>query len=222
MTRQIDVIEASDIFWSDLRVLRKESWYPEIRRSIAKFVTDMANGNTVKERGFSNSRLKGVMHVSLPKDMRLFHVYPENTTLRLCIVANHKVYGFKGKNKARENATADRIWRAAESDHARSPMWDIIKWRRPSDLINNPELHEMSVEGLNTLSEELNLEVVELSRLKRLMRKTEVDSIPSDVLDAWFEDLVTAQEYVFETIESHLKERRQSLRVNDFEGWMEP
>jgi len=222
MSRRISSIEASDIFWDDLKSLRKESWYADLRRSIARFVTDIANGHPVRERGFTNPRLKGVMHVSLPRDMRLFHVYPEDDTLRLCLVVDHKVYGFNGKNKGREGKTADRVWRAAEGEPVRSPFWEDIKWRRPCDLIGNPELHEMSFAGLHGLADDLDEEADSLRRLRKEARVSETSQIPCDVIDGWLEDLISAQDSVFETIECLVRERRQALRVDDFENWMEP
>ncbi|CAN0564202.1 unnamed protein product, partial [Laminaria digitata] len=167
MHRKIDKVEASVTFWKDLERVRKESWYPQLRRCIAEFVTEAARGETSREKGFSNPKLKGIMHIRLPKGMRMFHVYPENDRLRLCLVIDHAAYGFNGKHTGREGRTADKIWRDFEVPVVHSPFWDDIKWRKPSDILCNPEVQEMSAQGLADLLSEIEDETFSLQRLKR-------------------------------------------------------
>jgi hypothetical protein len=221
MNRKIKAVETSDIFWNDLKGLRKESWYADIRKSIAKFVTDLAKGLPVRERGFSNPNLKGVMHVGLPKDMRLFHVYPDDSVLRLCLVADHRVYGFKGKNKSKEASTANRVWRSAEGEVVQSPKWDDIKWKNPADLVDNPELNEMSIKGLHDINVSLNAEIDDFQLLIRFAKVPTVNEVPDKVLGPWLEDLVSAQESVIDAMDLVCKRRRKPLVIEDFQCWME-
>lgn len=222
MNRRITHVEASDTFWSDLEPLRKEKWYGDLRKSIARFVTDLASGEPVRERGFSNPRMKGIMHLNLPRDMKLFHIYPDSSTLRLCLVADHKIYGFNGKHTGREASTADKIWRAAETPVAVSPFWDTLKWRTPEDIIGNPELREMSFAGLQKLIEEIDQESHDLDKLMRHLKVREIDQIPLDTFGAWADTLVDAQDRVYETIETLAREKRKALQPEDFMEWAEP
>lgn len=222
MNRKITQVEASVGFWNDLEPLRKERWYPELRRAISNFVTDLAEGNPVRERGFSNPRLKGIMHLNLPKDLRLFHVYPNSETLRLCLVADHKVYGFNGKHMGREAATADKIWRGVEMPVAVSPFWKNLKWKTPGDICDHPELPEMSVDGLRGLIEDLDQESNSWEKLTRHLKVDGIDDIPIGDFENWAEDLITAQDCVYKSLEDIAKNARAKLSLEDFSVWMEP
>lgn len=222
MNRKITQVEASVGFWNDLEPLRKERWYPELRRAISNFVTDLAEGNPVRERGFSNPRLKGIMHLNLPKDLRLFHVYPNSDTLRLCLVADHKVYGFNGKHMGREAATADKIWRGVEMPVAVSPFWKNLKWKAPSDVCDHPELPEMSITGLRGLIDELDQESNSWEKLTRHLKVEGIDDIPLGDFETWAEDLITAQDCVYQSIEDIAKNARAKLSLEDFNVWMDP
>jgi len=222
MNRKITQVEASVGFWNDLEPLRKERWYPELRRAISNFVTDLAEGNPVRERGFSNPRLKGIMHLNLPKDLRLFHVYPNSDTLRLCLVADHKVYGFNGKHMGREAATADKIWRGVEMPVAVSPFWKNLKWKTPSDVCDHPELPEMSIAGLRGLIDDLDQESNSWEKLTRHLKVDGIDDIPLGDFETWAEDLITAQDCVYQSLEDIAKNARAKLSLEDFNVWMEP
>ena len=221
MQRKISRIEASATFWKDLESVRKESWYIPLRRSIAEFVTDVANGNSVREKGFSNPKLKGIMHVKLPKGMRLFHVYPENDLLRLCLVVNHSVYGFNGKHMGKEARTADKIWRDFDVPAVHSPFWEDLKWKTPSDILMNPEISEMSLQGLNDILDDIDNESMTLDRLKRTLDLKSIKDIPEDHYDRWAEDLIGAQEHVMEKIEQRVRAKRKNLEISDFEPWLQ-
>jgi len=222
MNRQITKVEASVGFWNDLEPLRKERWYPDLRRAIANFVTDLAAGNPVRERGFSNPRLKGIMHLNLPKDLRLFHVYPDSDTLRLCLVADHKVYGFNGKHMGREAATADKIWRGVEMPVAVSPFWKNLKWKTPAEVCDHPELAEMSVDGLRGLIDDLDQEADSWQKLTRHLKVDGIDDIPLKDFETWADDLIRAQDCAYSSLETIAKNARGKLSVDDFSIWCEP
>jgi predicted DNA-binding ribbon-helix-helix protein len=221
MKRKITRIEASVTFWKDLEAVRKESWYTQLRRSIAEFVTEVADGCNAREKGFSNPKLKGIMHVKLPKGMRLFHVYPESDLLRLCLVVDHSVYGFNGKHMGREARTADKIWRDFEVPVVHSPFWDDMKWKLPSDILSNPEISEMSNTGLNTLLAEIEDESHNFARLIRALGVKSMDDVSEDQYDLWAESLIEAQDLVIAKIEENVKSNRKTLELSDFHSWLE-
>ena len=222
MSRTISSVEASDTFWDDLEPLRKEPWYNALRRTIAEFVHDRAAGNPVRERGFSNPRMKGIMHLNLPRDMRLFHLYPDSKTLRLCMVADHKLYGFNGKHTGKEGKTADKIRRAADMPVAVSPFWSTLRWRRPHDLCETPELGEMSPAGLHGIISEIDEESCSMERLLRHARVRDIDEVSPTLFEDWADRLLDAQDRVYETIEQQARARRPVLEIADFEPWMCP
>ncbi len=222
MNRQITQVEASVGFWNDLEPLRKERWYPDLRRAISNFVIDLAEGNPVRERGFSNPRLKGIMHLNLPKDLRLFHVYPDSDTIRLCLVADHKVYGFNGKHTGKESATADKIWRGVEMPVAVSPFWKNMKWKTPAEICDSPELPEMSLAGLQGLIEDIDKESDNWEKLTRHLKVDGIDDVPIEDFEGWADELIRAQDCVYNSLECVAKNDRSKLSVADFSCWMEP
>lgn len=150
----------------------------------------------------------------------MFHVYPENDRLRLCLVIDHAAYGFNGKHTGREGRTADKIWRDFEVPVVHSPFWDDIKWRKPSDILCNPEVQEMSAQGLADLLSEIEDETFSLQRLKRHVGVKEVKDIPEDAYDAWAVDLIEAQDRVTAAIEEMARNRQPQLKVDNFEPWL--
>lgn len=220
MSRTITKVEASATFWKDLEGLRKESWYGQLRRSIAEFVFEASEGNTSREKGFANPKLKGIMHIRLPQGMRMFHVYPENDLLRLCLVVDHSSYGFNGKHMGREGKTADKIWRDFEVPTVRSPFWEDVRWKHPQEIMNNPEIDEMSKNGLVDLLDEIEEESRSLEKLMRAVGVKSISDISDEDYDDWADDLIEAQIRVTDTIEKMAKRRNSDLKIQDFEPWL--
>ncbi|MFX4299855.1 hypothetical protein [Pseudosulfitobacter pseudonitzschiae] len=220
MSRTITKIEASASFWKDLEGVRKESWYGQLRQNIAEFVIEASQGNTSREKGFANPKLKGIMHIRLPQGMRMFHVYPKSDMMRLCLVVDHSSYGFNGKHMGREGKTADKIWRDFEVPAVRSPFWDDVRWKQPEDILRNPEVDEMSSAGLSGLMQEIDEESRTLVKLMRATGAKTINDIPEECYDKWAEDLIEALDRVAEAIENMARRRNSTLEINDFEPWM--
>lgn len=200
MSRNINAIHTSETFWSDLKKFRKEHWYPEVRAAIGRFVQDVMSGSATTDRGFSNPALKGVFHLRLPNNLRMFHIY-EGQTLHLCMVDDHRAYGFNGKHRAAEVKVADRAKRAMQEPLVISPGWDGIKWKTPACLIGNPEVKELSIEGIQSLIEELDEESHSLRKAKKAYNARTIEALGEDDLEGWLTGLIAAHEAAYARLE---------------------
>ena len=219
MANSIRKVEVSRGFWGDLEGLRHESFYGDLRRAVGRYLEDMQAGRPIPEAGFKNSKLRGVKHLRLPRGLRLFYAYTGEGCVRLCRIADHKSYGFKGKHRSREAEAADRLRREIEAPAAPSPGWATLPWRRPSELLDHPELAEVSTEGLQRLLDEVEGEVDGLPRLCRDVGVRGAEELPEEKVDAWLEDLVRAADALAQELERRLSRAAPAVDAASLRNW---
>ena len=108
-------------------------------------------------------------------------------------LGDHTDYGWRGKNASAEARTARRINNSVDGFSVGAPHWDTLRWRDPRELLNHPDLPELSVEAATNLLEELEDEANEPSRFEETYGISLMD-VSDDDLDAYLADVQSAQD----------------------------
>lgn len=212
----VSAVEFTGLFWETLERVRSSGQYDAVRRSLDHFVARKA-----VDRGPVNARdkpfrsvlsLAGVWHCALLRsyDCVLFYRY-SGDVLVLAMLGSHEDYPFAGKHKGKSAGLAGRINRAVAGGHVPSPNWRNLNWRRPSDLVGNRELRELSLGSLQAISAELVAEA-QTGALFRSIHGVDVLSTDAGTLDAWIAEVEAAHSEVLAAISS---------RPLTSDGWQE-
>lgn len=169
----IKYVLTTDLFWKTLSDYRRHANYQMIRdkidETIFKKISDRHH-RTSRDKPFdSDGNLHGIWHTRLSQefDVVLFYTV-KGDDLTLAMMGNHGDYPNGGKNKAKSGPLADRIWRAVDGGHNRSPKWDSLRWAHPSDLVGHPDLHEMDPRAIDFVRQDLRDEAASFTKFKRL------------------------------------------------------
>lgn len=215
----IEKIEVSETFWKDLEHLRKHAAYSAIRKSVADFVAALASGQPTREARFRNPAFVGVYHIALPGDQWLFYTRPEYGTVKLCLIGDHSTYGFKGKHRGKEAATAQKIRQCAERPSLRRPDWDRFSWKRPADILASTDLEHLSDAAIAILADEVAQEMTDFARLQRIAGAESLSDVPDTLADSWLDQLIDAEVLVSDLRYARRGPRDGALQVSEFCRW---
>jgi hypothetical protein len=105
----------------------------------------------------------------------------------LSMIGDHHDYGFNNKGTNAGQVMANRIDQAIARGHVASPDWDTIKWSTPMELLDHPELAELSLAALGRVHTAVQVEAETFELLLRVEGK-ERSQMP-EVYTPWFEAL---------------------------------
>jgi mRNA-degrading endonuclease YafQ of YafQ-DinJ toxin-antitoxin module len=215
----IEKIEVSETFWKDLEHLRKHPAYTALRKAVAEFVSALAAGQPTREARFRNPAFAGVYHIALTGDLWLFYTRPEPGTVKLCLIGDHSTYGFKGKHRGREAATAQKIRSCAERPSLRRPDWDRFSWKRPADILESADLEDLSDAAIAALAGELAQEMDDFARLQRLAGAASLAEVPDTLAESWLDAMIEAEIRVSDVRYARRGPRDGALAVAEFCRW---
>ena len=219
MQKKISKVEVSALFWKDLDDWRRHPEYAKIRANIAGLVERVLRGEPGGDVGFTGlSAWDGVKHMHVGQKLIVFTAYPKDDTLRICALKKHDFYGFKRERKSMAANAARVILRAAAAVPKPFPDWNKISWKDPSEVIDHPELAEMSRDALDALYQDI---AEEGDTFKKLRRATEgmTEKNAARVADAWLEDLLRAENAVQAAILKRARHRHLSTPKETFTSW---
>ena len=219
--RKIKQVKVSKVFWKDLGEVRKKTEYWAIRKSIAKTIESAFKGKEINDRTFQNRVWEGIAHIKTPGKLILFTRREADETLALAGLRKHDSYGYKNESKGAVASTAKTLLNGLAAGPVRSPEWSSISWSTPMDILNNPEVSEMSREGLEKLLAVLTDESYTLERLERKIEKVPLE-LRGDFENQWFTAVDDAMIFLKREIQNFSKRSDQHLSVSDFESWKGP
>lgn len=200
----ITSVETTGLFWETLEEdgRRNHRRYRDIRASIEELaIRKSISLNPVGKRdakfGSSNKHLNGIWHCTLcwEPDTVLFYTVCDRV-LSLAMIGSHQDYPHARGNFAVAERTASRIWSAVESGNVATPNWRTIPWRRPSDLVHHPEIHEASPKVLMDISDILRDEAADASIFTHMHGKDVTDA-DIRTFDEWFNEVEQAQSAIY-------------------------
>ncbi|TLX16595.1 hypothetical protein [Rhizobium sp. MHM7A] len=182
----------TDLFWETLSDHRKHSRYRDFRNSIAMCIRHKSQNRSftsASDKPFNaDPTLKGIWHCKLSRnpDVILFYRMAENTMF-LSMIGDHHDYGYNNKGTNAGQVMANRIDQAIARGHVPSPDWDTIKWSTPMELLDHPELAELSLNALGRVHSAIMTEQENFDMLVRV--EGEQRSQLPEVYTPWFEAL---------------------------------
>lgn len=188
------------LFWETLSAHRGQEHYGHLRRSMDDLIVHKARNSigavNARDKYFSVSSLKGTWHCALSRnpDVVLFYSIT-GTTLNMAMLGTHHDYPSDGKNFSAAGRTASRIAHAVAAGHRASPGWKSVRWKRPSDLIENRDLTEASSQALDAIIEDLREEADTAPAYRRLMGR-DLMSGSYEELEAWMDEVDAAARHV--------------------------
>lgn len=217
--RRITKVEASPLFWKDLADWRKHPEYVKIRGNIGGMVARLMRGEPGGDVGFQGLHLwDGIKHLHVGAKLVVFTAYPQEDTLRICALKKHDFYGFKKERKSLAGNAASVVHRAAAASAKPFPDWGRISWKDPAEIIDHPELLEISRESLDRLYQEIAQEGDDFVLLNRATAGMS-DKNASRVADAWLTDLLRAEAAVQEALLVRDRHRHDHSPAEIFTGW---
>ncbi len=219
--RIIKKVEVSPLFWKDLSDWRKNPDYAKVRGNIGAMIGKVMRGEPGGEAPFrGNDAWEDVRHIHVGAKLVLFATYPDEETIRICALKKHDFYGFKRERKSMATNAANVILRAAMAETKPFPDWGKITWKDPAELLDHPELPELSREALDALYQDLAQEGEDFTRLRRATEGM-TDRNASRVADAWLDDLLKAEARVQDVILARARHRHDHSPAELFTRWEE-
>lgn len=216
--RKITKINGSKLFWKELGALRNHPDYWVIRANIKNIIQVMERGESPGDRGFRSPDMEGLRHIRVASKLWLFFGHQEEGEVKLVTVGKHDIYGFGNERSNIKASTSKRLQNALHGPNVRSPEWKSIKWVEPSDVMNHPELLELSREGLEALYNELLEEADTLERLEQATKSLSKRSADR-VGYGWLDDLDEVIHFVEATLVKSARKKVPYLTPKDFENW---
>lgn len=220
--RKITKVEVSDLFWKDLAGLRKTPNYWAIRKGIAEMIQAVSRGDPGGDKAFIGDKKgwAGILHKHLPGKIILFTMYPEESTIRLCALKKHDFYGFRNERKSRVEDAIRKVRGAAERPAKRSPEWTSLKWQDPGQIAGNPELVELSRDGLDALYQSILEEQDTFEILaRRLERENMSMRLQESFTQSWMDALIEAQGAIEGELVARARRRAPHLEAAAFADW---
>jgi len=217
----IKYITITQLFWDTLEAHRGHPRYPDFRNKIARTVA-----RKVEDRNFNNSNdtmflasanrwLAGIWHakLSVNPDIVMFYTV-DSDTINLAMIGSHHDYPHQaGKHKSKAEALGGRIRNSIEKGHVVTPSWSRLKWSTPADLMQNPELEELSLDHLVEIEEVLKLEL-EHAPLFEKLHGHRLDDADVGTFTRWLEETDRALEAVDQAQTAVRSLRREKDRPN--------
>jgi hypothetical protein len=200
MAGGIERVVFSDLFWKTLEGLRGHSRYPAIRAQIDELVASKMDGNqrmSQRDKPFNpKSSLAGVWHWACCRSPDIVVFYQnDGQTLTMAMVGDHHDYSFQGRGARATDRTATRIANTISNGHVSSPEWKSLSWKRPSDIVSHPDLHELSKDAMRMIASTLRQELDDGAIFERQYGMSIFDA-GSAAFDAWIEETECALEAV--------------------------
>ncbi len=215
----ITKIVFTDLFWETLSDHRKHSRYQDFRNSIAmciRYKSQNRSFTSASDKPFNaDPTLKGIWHCKLSRnpDIILFYRLAENTMF-LSMIGDHHDYGYNNKGTQASHVMVNRINQAIARGHVASPDWETIKWSTPMELLENPELSELSLSALSRVHSAIQEEANSFELLQRV--EGDRSQLP-EVYTPWFEAL----DAVNDKIASIVNDRRLQKKADRGYGLVE-
>jgi hypothetical protein len=193
----------ANLFWETLAEHRNAPYYRNLRSKLLAIGAHKAISDSQfsgADRSFKNPDLKNVRHIRLiqnPEVTLFYHTSSGVTTFAM--LGSHADYGFKGINAKAETRTGIRVHNASVSPERKSPAWPSLRWQDPLDILNNPDLPEMSQDALMDIAEELIEEERDAPRFERRHGCSVLDC-HEDIFENYISDVRKASILVHKTI----------------------
>lgn len=221
---KIKSVEVCGLFWDDLEKWRTHPKYWKIRDDISNLIQAAGRGDPTGEKPFGGLKTlwKGINHTHVSAKLIVFTAR-DGDTMRLCAMKKHAFYGFKNEGTSKANKAAQVIRNAIAADPVPSPEWKSLSWKDPGILIDNPELPELSRDGLEGLYHEVLEEADTLERMERAMAKADLSPAMEEAFaESWVEALIKAQECVeAEIIAASRRRKPKAMKLAHFDDWSE-
>lgn len=216
----INKVVTTSLFWETLGELRGTSRYEKIRSDIRDLVKKKSESRmpiNSRDKIFNEKRLhqlQGIWHCSISRnpDVVLFYDM-DGDALTLGMLGRHDDFPAGSHNVSRSIGVGSRIRNAIAEGHEPSPLWSGIKWQKPTDLIDNPEVEELSMTALQNLADALYMESQDAPMFKRL---NGIDLLEADETEigAWLDDVERAHTRVLEVMRRPLMSPDVKLLAN--------
>ena len=198
---------STDLFWETLREHRQQPYYRALRFKLLKFAAAKwasPGQASAADRPFRNPALRDIWHIRLHQDpeITLFYAKRGSETV-FAMLGDHNDYAWRGINARAEPRTANRVNNSVDRPAAQSPHWATLKWQDPLEILNHPDLPELSREASHLLMQELADEASEPVKFERRQGFALVDAKEAD-FDAYLEDIQRARELVSSLIAKNL------------------
>lgn len=189
----------ANLFWDTLAEHRTAPYYRTLRAkllAIGAHKTLSDSQFSAADRSFKNNDLKNIRHIRLvqnPEITLFYHTSSGVTTFAM--LGNHTDYGFKGINMTAETRTGVRVHNASVSVEKPSPTWPSLRWQDPLDIVNNPDIPEMSRDALKDLMAEILEEEKDAPRFERKHGCSVLDC-HEDIFEKYISDVQKASQFV--------------------------
>ncbi|TLX16343.1 hypothetical protein [Rhizobium sp. MHM7A] len=208
--KAISKVVTTSLYWKTLGELRGTPRYEKIRSDIRELVQKKAESRmpvNARDKVFNDKRLaslSGIWHCSISRnpDVVLFYSM-EGDTLTLGMLGKHDDFPSGGQNFARANGVGSRIRNSIEQGHVPTPEWEGVRWSRPSDLLNNAEVHELSVAALQEISEALYREAQDAPLYERLHGHDILEANEAEI-EAWLNEVEAANDHILSVMRKPL------------------
>jgi mRNA-degrading endonuclease YafQ of YafQ-DinJ toxin-antitoxin module len=206
----INKVVTTSLYWKTLGELRGTPRYEKIRSEIRELVQKKAESRmpvNARDKVFNDRRLatlSGIWHCSISRNPDVVLFYEMNgDTLTLGMLGKHDDFPSGGQNFARANGVGSRIRNSIEQGHVPTPQWESVRWSRPSDLLNNAEVHELSVAALQQLSETLYIEAQDAPLFARL-HGHDILEADEGAIEAWLTEVEAANDHIMAVMQKPL------------------
>jgi mRNA-degrading endonuclease YafQ of YafQ-DinJ toxin-antitoxin module len=205
--KPITKVITTSLYWETLGELRNTPRYEKVRESINNLVRMKAerrgpvNGRDQMFAVKSLPALYGLWHCAISRspDVVLFYAVNDDT-LTLGMLGTHDDFpNHRSTNTSRLNGVGTRIRNSMAEGHVPSPRWTDLKWSRPGDLIEHPEVEELSSSALTELLEVLEREATDAPLFERLHGRPILDC-DEPTIDAWLSEVEKAHGHVCELV----------------------
>jgi mRNA-degrading endonuclease YafQ of YafQ-DinJ toxin-antitoxin module len=200
MAMGIERVVFCDLFWKSLDSLRGHSRYPAIRGQIDELIAFKMDGSqrmSLRDKPFNpKGALAGIWHWACCRNPDIVIFYEiRDQTLTMAMVGDHDDYAFQGRGARASARTATRIANTISNGHVFSPEWRSLSWKRPSDIISHPDLHELSKDAMRSIASTLRQELEDGTIFERQYGMSIFDA-GAAAFDSWIEETECALEAV--------------------------
>jgi hypothetical protein len=209
-------LTTTQLFWDTLEKHRGHARYADIRAKIAFCVErkledpTFSNSNDQPFLGNASKWLAGIWHAKLAAnpDVVLFYTLGGDT-MNLAMIGSHHDYPHSGKNLGKSEGLGRKIRSWVERGHVATPEWSRIKWTVPADVLASPELLDTSMDELERVMDELELELGDAPIYERVHGSALIDQ-SEEVITEW----LTTTDAALEAVRQAQTKVRAMLRSN--------
>ena len=218
-------VRCTDLFWATLQEHRDSPRYRSLRFRLLQFMRAKENSTAPfsgGDRPFTNSALKDIWHLRLrtSPEVTLFYVRNGPETV-MAMIGSHADYGFKGANSRAEARTATRVNNAVAGPGSPTPGWETLRWADPLDILNGPDVPEMSRGAMDSLVGEIEAEEATGARFERLQGIPLIEASEGDFF-RYMDDLAKAREFVISLMAERVPHRHWLDNVEATDSFQPP